>query len=726
MTLPTMLNLMIIDDNQLYAEQLVSILEENYYKKVNLGFLDAKDELIKLLRQPWDVLVMGKAYDLVLPQVVAILKEQKIDLPVIAIMSDNRHQFDMGRPLDAKEQQQLAIVAEGDNTDNALPLYAYWGAVDALPKNRLIEMALRVKQQHQQLQVRNHLSALRQILSDAEQRANVLIKNSKSAVAYIEQGLHIYANDPYLEMFGYHSMEELIGMPVVDLIASNNIKDFKQFLKDYERGSRNNVEFKFESIKNDGSTFNAKLQIASATYEGQPCQQIIIQHNQDNNAELAKKLAEIERIDPLTQIANRRGFEDALFNVRETIIEQRQTGSLLYIRLDNIGKINSSLGIQGVDGTVLAMTEFLKQKMLALVGADCIDKGYLSRFSDATFMLIIPNISQDELSKWAEQLLEATADNMIEIGDRTVKTTISIGATMLNSSSPDVANLIDRVMQASNVVRKNTNNEGNAFHLYDPTSFANSDDALLLEALQQALEQNKFELLYQPIYDVDQDTSNFFEVFLHLPLADGSMMSPDKFADVAERHQLLHKIDRLLLIRACKALKQYHQDDPNARLLVHLSHKSLVDDSLPAFVQQLLQAVGSQRSDVLTIQFNEAILPDYITTAVKQAENLTAIGCQVGIYNFGTVVDAMEMLTLIKPKMVRLDRSYVKDLGNSDNVNTIKSLISQINSHDCEALMAFIEDPASMSAAWTVGARYLQGNYLQEPSPEMIIHTESA
>lgn len=727
MKLPATLNLMIIDDNQLYAEQLVNILENNYYQKVNLGFLDAKDELIKLLRQSWDVLVMGKAYDLTLPDVTKILKQQEIDLPMIAIVPEEGLQKTLKQPLDAKEQGQMMLVSDDDATDKSLPLYIYWGAVDALPKNRLMEMALRVQQQHKQLLFRNQLAELRKVLSDAEQRANILIKNSKSAVAYIEQGLHIYANEPYLKMFGYKSMNELMGMPVVDLIASNNIKDFKQFLRDFERGNRSNVEFKFESIKNNGSTFAAKLQLAAATYEGQPCLQVIIQPNeQANSAELAKKLAVMERIDPLTKIANRRGFEEALTIVREMTIQQYVTSGLLCVRLDNIGKINSSLGIQGVDTTILTITQFLKEQMAELLTEDFVKKGYLSRFNDASFMIIVPNIEQETLTQWVEKLIATIADSMIEVGNRTVKTTISVGGTMLNSSSPEVSTLIDRVMEAVDTVRSKTNDEGNAFHLYDPTSFANSDDGALLEALQVAIEQNKFQLFYQPIYDIEQDNSNFFEVFLRLPLADGSLMKPDQFLNIAEKHHLMDKIDRWMLISACKMLREYRNIEPNARLLIHLSAKSLVDSNLPTFIAQLIQAVGGNSQQTLSIQFNETMLTDHMAVAVKQIEALKAIHCGVGIYSFGSAVNAMEILETIKPNLVRLDASYIKDLSNSDNVETIKSLISQITEYECETLMAFIENPAIMSTAWTVGARYLQGDYLQAPSLEMTIQTEQS
>lgn len=724
MKLPTTLNLLIIDENQLYAEQLVSILEQNYYKKVTLGFLDAKDELIKLLRQSWDVLVMGEAYDLTLSQVVQIIKEHELDIPVIAMLPEQLP--DDIPPLDSNEQAKLALIEGDDQTDGLLPLHIYWGAVDALPKSRLMEMAISIYREHQQLINRKNLKDLRRVLSDAEQRANILIKNSKSAVAYIEEGLHIYANEPYLEMFGYKSMDELMGMPVVDLIASNNIKDFKQFLKDFEKGNRSNVEFKFESIKSDGSTFAAKLQVAAATYEGQPCLQVIIQQNeQGNSAELAKKLAQMERIDSLTGIMNRRGFEEILEKVRDVTVAKKLTSGLLYLRLDNIGKINSTLGIQGVDTLIISVTEFLKTQINQLLGEGQADKGYLSRFSDASFMVILPNTSQEKLTEWAEQLIVTIAEKLFEIGDRTAKTTLSVGATMMTQNSPDTATLIDRVMMASDSVRSSTKNEGNAFYLYDPSNFANSDDTALLEALRTALEQNKFQLMYQPIYDIEKDISNLFEVFLRLPLADGTMMTPDQFLDVAQRHNLMEKIDRWVLIRACKTLKDYRQTtEPTARLLVHLSTNSLIDSTLPTFANQLVKAIGGDTTHTLTLQFNEASLPDYLAVATKQSEQLKVAGCDVGVYNFGSVVNTDEILNLIKPNMVRLDRGYIKDVSNPDNVALIKTLIEKANEQGSDALMGFIEDAATMSAAWTVGARYLQGYYLQEPMDTMMIKAE--
>lgn len=722
---PTVLKLLIIDDNQLYAEQLVDQLERDYYERVQLGFLDNKDELLKAFRQSWDVIVLGHTYDVTLPILHQLLVQYNLDIPVIVVESEHAS-LSVGEHLSTIEQSQLERIGASDQSHPFLALYAHWGAVAIIPKDKIFAMVLRIHQEQQHRCEREQLAKLHQVIKDAEQRSNILISNSKSAVAYIEDGLHIYANEPYLKMFGFQSLDELRGVPVVDLVASNNIIDFKNFLKDFEKGNRDNVEFEFESVRGDGSTFEAKLQLAAATYEGEPCLQVIIQpNNTENTALLAKKLAAAERIDTLTGLFNRRGYEAVLTQLREQVIAQTGVAGLLAIRIDNLGKINSSLGIQGVDNTVLSVSHVLQQALRQVLGDAVNQSGYLSRFNDTYFMVMLPNVNQTTLMSWAKALQEKIEHTIIEVGHRTVTTTVSVGATMINSNSPDVTALTDRVIQAVNTGLQSNNNEGNSFYLFDPSMMANQDDDALLEALKIALTQGQFALWYQPVYDVELDSSNLFEVFLRLPLADGTSMLPEQFVAIAERHHLMEKIDRWVLIRACKELKRYRSEvDANARLLVHLSSRSLTDNTLSEFVSKLVRAVGSSTTGAIILQYNEGIIIDHLALAAKQAIQLKQVGCHFGVYNFGSVANAMTLLDFVKPNLVRLHKTYLKDLANSDNLTTVSNVVQQINEHNTSCLMPFIEDPATMSAAWTVGARYLEGDYLQPQSESMTIVTE--
>lgn len=684
----SILNLLVIDDDQLYAERLVSLLE-GYYDTVNLGFLDDKEELLKLLRQPWDVLVFGNAYDMSFTDVVGIVQEQGVDVPMICLLTE-----------------EMAAAARNDE---GLPSIISGTMVKALSVDQEMAVVMSICLQHDNLRSRRELKTLRHVISEAEQRANVLIKNSKSAVAYIDQGVHIFANDPYLQLFGFKSMSEAIGVPIIDLIAGgDNVKGFKQFLRQFDKGNRQEVEFKFESLRTDGSTFEAKLQLATATLEGEPVTQVIIQQNTNSSAEVAKRLAAAERKDSLTGIDNRRGFEEQMAIVYQQAQQGLLTAAMLYVQLDNVGKISSSLGLQGVDATV---------KQIAYTLDEIVSDGHVSRFSDTAFTILVEDKTMPELEKLAEHIVTRIRDMLIEVDKRTISTTVSIGIVKIEKNTAEPNVLLERAMHAIHQIMIETSNHGGKYHLYDPSEHANSDDHALAESLVDAITNNRFELTFQPIYDINHDRSDFFEVYLRLPLADAdnTILTPDQFMSVAKTHNLLEKIDRWVLINACKKINDVRKTHPEARLLIQLTSASLVDKKLPNVVSQLIKAVGGV-AGMLTLQFNEKDVSDHLTVAKNQFIALSQISCQMGINNFGSSTKSIEIVSFVQPDMVRLARSYVEGIDSAENLETVKSLINRINEVNTDVLMPYIEDAATMSVAWSVGARYLQGYYLEEPS----------
>lgn len=693
----SLLNLLVIDADQLYAERLVDLLG-SYYDSVNLGFLDDKDELLKSLRQSWDVLVFGQAYDMNFTDVVAIIQEQDIDLPSVCLISKN-------------------TVANAHN-DEGLPSIMNGTMVKALYVEQETAVIMAIRLLHENLHSRQQLKTLQSVLSEAEQRANVLIKNSKSAVAYIDQGIHIFANDPYLQLFGFEAMNDIIGIPVIDLIAGgDNVKAVKQFLRQFDKGNRKDVEFNFESRRKDGSTFEAKLQLAIATLDGEPVTQIIIQQNNSNSIEVAKRLAEAERKDSLTGIDNRHSFEEQLAAAYEQARKGALTAALLYVQLDNVGKIRSSLGLQGIDSTVKQVANTLDELVV---------DGHVSRFSDTAFTILVENQTTAALEKLAEQIGMSISKMLIEVDKRTTNTTASTAIVKIEKNTPEPRVLLERAMDAINQIMIETSNHGGRYHLYDASEHANSDDHALAESLVDAITNNRFELLFQPIYDINNDRSDFFEVFLRLPLADAenTVLTPEQFMAVAKSHQLLEKIDRWVLINACKRINEVRKTHPEARLLVQLTSASLIDKKLPSVASQLINAIGG-KAGALTLQFNEKDISDYLTVAKSQFTALSQVNCKLSINNFGSSIKSVELANFVHPNMIRLAHNYVEGIDAADNLETVKSIIVRTNEINVDVLMPYIEDAATMSVAWSVGARYLQGNYLEMPSNSIKVSNES-
>ncbi len=686
------LNLLVIDGNQLYAERIVELLS-SYYDNVNLGFLDDKKEFIKLLRRKWDVLVYGRAYDMKLTDVVSLVQEHNIDLPIIGLLSDE-------------------TAATGRNLEG-LPKVIDSTLIKAINPDQETQIILSIILQHQAVRTRRKMRELHDIVDEAEQRANILIKNSKSAVAYIDEGIHIFANQPYLEMFGFNSLDDLMGVPVIDLISGgDDVKGFKQFLRRFTKGNRDNVEFEFESKRQDDSTFEAKLQLASATYEGQPVVQVIIQQNNTGSgdaAEIAKKLAEVERLDSLTGLENRLGFMEKLSKVCKEVKSSKVQAGLMYIRLDSLGKINSSLGLQGVDTTIKQVAHSLDEYF---------EEDYVSRFSDSIFTVIVHETDDKLLQELALDIQQRVDNMLIEVGKRTADTTLSIGMTLIDENSPEAESVLERAVEAYNQVMAKTDNQGNGCHLYDPSQYVSSDNDALVEYLKASLNNNNFCLSYQPIYDIDTDSSATFEVYLSLKLSDGDIMHPNEFVPVAQANHLLNKIDRWLLVNACKQLNQVRTKHPEAGIIIRLSAETLIDEQLPKIAGQLIKALGGDPT-ALTLQFTEPDVVTYLTMAKKQFAALSALKCRVSIQDFGSSAKALEVIEFVKPDIARLANSYVSDLSNPDDLETVKTLINNAKGQGVDVLMPYIEEASTMSVAWSVGARYLQGNYLEPPTEEM-------
>lgn len=685
------LNLLFIDEEQLYAEHLIEHLSA-YFDEVNLGFWDDKAEFVKSLRQEWDVLVFHRAYDMNFTDVVGIIQEEQVSLPVIHLVQST---------------EQASLNEQGN------PEVIHGDMVKSLVRGDDKLIVATICLQAAYIRSKRQTNHLRSILKEAEQRANILIKNSKSAVAYIDQGVHIFANDPYLEMFGYKAMEEIIGVPVVDLIAGgDNVKGFKQFLRKFDKGDRSQVEFAFESKRTDGSTFASKLQLAAATLEGEPVTQMIIQQNEGNSAELAKKLAEAERQDSLTGLPNRLAFTERLEVVRGEVARgELKSAALLYVRVDGMGKIHSSTGFTGVDTAIKqvgwVLDETAKKSHNAFVG----------RFSDNSFVVVVEDITKEQVKALAEQLSERVSGLLIEVGSRTVTTSLSVGVVVMDANTPEASVVLSRAMDTAHEM--NPDDEGMKVKVFDISSIAGEDDSAMAEYIQTALTQNKLILKYQPLYDIETDSSSLFEVFITLPQADGTEMTYDKLVPIAKKHNLLDKLDRWMLINASKHLATVRQTEPTARLLVGLSSASLADTNLAGVITQLVRAIGGDHQ-VLTLQFNEQDLVDYMAVAKRQFIALANIDCPVGMNGFGVSAKSAEILEYLSPNIVRLARSYAKDLDKPDNMSALQGLVHSASEKNAHVIMPYIEEASTMSMAWSVGARYLQGDYLQPASTEIV------
>lgn len=686
------LQLLVIDDEQTTVARLTEILKSQQIQ-VSFHLLDDQEEFNKAIRNSWDVILFGHAYDLTYTSVLESLKANDLYIPVIAMT-------DSGNPIDDCAPE----VLQGFQA----------GLADIIPRAHLMHIAFAVKRELEHITCYRKAKKLFNQFREAEQRAQLLVKNSKSAVAYIHDGVHIFTNETYNELFGYHCLEDLIGQPVIDLIGSQDIGSFKDFLKAYSKGSKKS-EFQFTGIKSTGIQFDALLQLAPASYEGEECTQIIIQQHIENSAILVAELERLNRIDKLTALSNRSAFEEKLSHTLLTIKQNKHQHALLFISIDNIGHIHAIAGLAGSDAVIINIAQLLGSKLTP---------SEVYRFGESSFTALIDHQRPEQAVALANQLCQQVQQLLISVDKRTVQTTISVGIVMINENSPESSEVLDRAYHSAEKVRLTHQGSGNGVYLYDPAENANNSNAALRETLENAINNGQLKLMFQHIYDTTEEDTEFFEVYVRLPIGDKQLMGPDEFLAVAQQYNLEGRLDRWVLLNAAKHLKAFMNVYPNARLLINMGTESIQDHSLIEMMRKILAALGNPAHHPLVLQFSEATVSNYLQVAKQQIKALQAIGCQISVNDFGSSINSKNLLNHVKVDLVKIDKSYMHDLNKEENFKAVQHLVEETQPFSIKVLAPYIESTSDIAKAWSLGVHYLQGYYFQKPTEALTLNHE--
>ncbi|VAX07342.1 hypothetical protein MNBD_GAMMA26-2629 [hydrothermal vent metagenome] len=152
------------------------------------------------------------------------------------------------------------------------------GARDFISKENTKHLHLVVNREIADLHMRRKVKELQRQLQECEERCAALIGSSQNAIAYIHEGMHISANSTYLNIFGNLEMEDIEGLPIMDMITHKEHKQFKDFLRNLQSTSTAS-ELEATCQRSNGTTFAAKLEFSSTIIDGEPCTQIVV-HDQ--------------------------------------------------------------------------------------------------------------------------------------------------------------------------------------------------------------------------------------------------------------------------------------------------------------------------------------------------------------------------------------------------------------------------------------------------------------
>ena len=673
------IRLLILEDSQNEAERLVSLFR-NAGHATRVHRLISSDDLAEALQQTWDLLICAPSSEHLDPsEAITAIRRQAKDIPVIQLVADNDSE----------------IITEA----------LLFGAQDALPQGEDERLVLVAKRELANLEERRARRAAEVALREAEKRCQLLLESSVDAITYVHDGMHIYANRAYLELFRYEDGEELEGMPMIDLIASADHAAFKDFLKNYQ-SAEGNAELGCQGVRADGSSFAAQMSFSPATYDGEPCIQVVIRA-ETSNAELEEKLREISSQDLVTGLFNRTHFLELMDNAAERAVSTGQPSTLAYIRVDRYASMQGEIGLAGID---LLLTD-----LAGLLRAHFPAETQLARFGDDVFAALLPGQTPEQCQANLASLLKKVEGHLFDVSGRTAQTTLSIGVAGLSEKTAKAQEVIDRAHRCADEL-----GDGNAIKLFNPADelAAAANRGNLLAMVQQALENNSFRLLFQPIISLRGDAHEHYEVLLRLLNPKGEEVPPAQFLAAAKDAGLGEKIDRWVILNSIKLLADHRAKGHNTRLFVHLSSASLQDQTLLPWLSVALKAARLP-SDSLVFQFGEPDAITYLKQAKVLTQGLAELHCKVALSQFGCALNPFNTLKHLQVDFVKVDGSFSQDLSNADNQEALKTLLSSLHAQAKLTIVPFVNSASVLATMWQAGVNFIQGYYLQGPSQSM-------
>ena len=682
----SVVRIVLIDDKIDDAEQSISLLRNG-----GIAVRPSRPESQKGLES---VLANG-ACDLVLASVTAKSLPFK---DVVAAVAASTNDITVVALLDhIDDKTEMVLIA------NDVRAYALRGQAKS--------MQFAVRREFGILENRRAVRRLEAALRETERRCDALIASSRDPIAYVHEGMHIRANQAYLEMFGYTEFSEIEGLPLLDLFAGGDAQEFRQVLKKVSQGQSPPKNMEFTAMRADGETFDAVMEFATASYEGEPCLQIVMRP-QLVDAEMVKELDELRQRDQTTGLYNRQYFLGELDQVIVAAEQGRRNQALLLLELDNYTTLLNSIGVSHADDLLQRSAE----RVAATVG----DRALVARFTDHGFAVLAHDFDHVATGQLAEALIGAFNGAILEVGDRSLTTTASVGAVQIGEKNASAQQVLNK---ANHLLLEAQAEGGNLVRYFDPAARDRAEEERIAqwgERIKAALTGEGFQLHFQPICSLGGNGEETYQVLLRMTGPTGEVVMPSVFMPIAEEHDLIGKIDRWVIQRTIATVAQYEaRTGKPLRLFVKMTPQNLNDPKLAAWIGVNLKQTGV-RGDRIVLCLSEAKVFTNLKAMQDLQKGLEPFGVRLCLEQFGISLNPLQLLSHVRADYISIDRGLIGDLAkNPESQKKVREFATHAHGEEIKAIAEGVQDAGSMTVLFTSSVDYIMGNFIAPPSPEM-------
>ncbi|NPT56292.1 sensor domain-containing protein [Paraburkholderia elongata] len=514
-----------------------------------------------------------------------------------------------------------------------------------------------------------------------------------------------YVNPAFMRITGYDPAE-VIGHDCRVLQRDDRDQEGVALIRQALAANRE-VSAVVRNYRKDGALFWNQLFIAPVpNAEGMITHHIGVINDVTDLIRYQEQLEYQANYDSLTRLPNRNLLRDRLQHALIVAHRHHKGVAVVFIDLDGFKNVNDSLGHSVGDRLLSVVAERL---------ARCTrTSDTVARHGGDEFVIVMTDtVDEQSLIAWMERVRASISEPVWLDG-----TELYVGCSMGASLFPQDGEDAETLMKKADLAMYRAKDMGrNTFQFYQPEMNASAGARLNLERrLRRALRDNEFLLHYQPQVDIVSGQIVGTEALVRWRDPEVGLVLPSSFIPVAEESGLIGPLSEWVLREACRQNKAWQDEGlPPARVSVNLSARVFQQRDIAKLVMQVLAETGLE-PQYLELELTESTIMRNAEEAVSMLNELHALGIGLAIDDFGTGYSSLSYLKRFPVDRLKIDRSFVSDIGVSGDDETITSaIIALAHSLKLQVIAEGVETSAQLDFLKERACDEMQGFYFAKP-----------
>ena len=555
--------------------------------------------------------------------------------------------------------------------------------------------------------------------TDLRQKKEIILAQHSKLEAFFETSIDAVVQmdfDGYItgwnqqaeKIFGW-SAEEILEQTIEQTIIPERYRDAHRMgMQRYLAGGETSVLNKLieiHALNRDGHEFPVELSISVIdSPDLQEFSAYIRDISQRKQAETI--IWNQANFDSLTSLPNRNLFLERLEHEALNCDRSKLSLALLYIDLDRFKEVNDSMGHDMGDLLLVEVSRRLKKAVREI--------DTVARPSGDEFTIILGQID-DQLSvqRVCQQLLDSLSEPLT-LDNEIVHVTASIGVSFY----PDDANSIDVLQRNADQAMYAAKASGRNCYQFYTAEFqerAQRKRQMIMD-LREAVNQSQFEVYYQPIVNLLDDSMIKAEALLRWHHPQAGMVSPAVFIPIAEETGLIHDIGNWVFYQATQQATLWRkQFDNNFQISVNTSSLQWIENA--AGMNQWFTHLIEQGIDgtALCIEITEAVLIDANDRITNRLLEFRDANIQVSIDDFGTGYSSLSYLKNFDIDYLKIDQSFVRNLDQQNDLALCEAMIVMAHKLGIQVIAEGVETKSQDRILRDIGCDYGQGYLYSRP-----------